>query len=270
MELNTEIKGQGYPILCLHGHPGCADSMSVFTNYLSRQYQTITPDLRGYGKSRYRKSFAMQDHLTDIIALLDRHRLEQCLILGWSLGGIIALELALAQPKRFSGLILIATAAQPLSSHPRETWQDLLFTGISGSLNYLKPAWQWNIDNFGKRSLFRYLIQNHKPEVYHYLAKEAVPAYLQTSKAAQNALFTAIRQGYNRLEHLHQIEIPCLMLSGECDRHIIPYASQKTAEHLSNCAYKNYPQVAHLFPWEIPDLVLADIQQWLDRVAIAF
>ena len=53
MELNTEIKGQGQPILCLHGHPGSAASMSVFTNYLSQQYQTITPDLRGYGKSCY-------------------------------------------------------------------------------------------------------------------------------------------------------------------------------------------------------------------------
>ena len=267
MKLNTEIKGQGYPVLCLHGHPGCIASMSVFTNFLSQQYQTITPDLRGYAKSRYQQNFAMQDHLTDIIALLDKHQIEQCLVLGWSLGGIIAMELALAQPTRFSGLILIATAAHPLSSHPRETWQDLLFTGIGGIVNYLKPAWQWNIDTFGKRSLFRYLIQNHKPEVYHYLAKEAVPAYLQTSKAAQNALFTAIRQGYNCLEHLDQIKIPCLMLAGECDRHIIPFASQKTAEHLSNCAYKNYPQVAHLFPWEIPDLVLADIQQWLDRYA---
>ncbi|MFM2312751.1 MAG: hypothetical protein RLZZ04_2027 [Cyanobacteriota bacterium] len=267
MELNTEIRGQGLPILCLHGHPGSISTMSVFTNYLSQQYQTITPDLRGYGKSHYRQKFVMEDHLTDIMALLDQRQIEQCLVLGWSLGGIIAMELALAQPQRFKGMILIATAAHPLSSHPRETWQDLLFTGIAGIVNYLAPAWQWNIDTFGKRSLFRYLIQNHKPEAYHYLAKEAVPAYLQTSKAAQNALFTAIRQGYNRLEDLHQIEIPCLMLSGECDRHIIPYASQKTAEHLSNCEYKNYPQVAHLFPWEIPDLVLADIQKWLDRYA---
>jgi pimeloyl-ACP methyl ester carboxylesterase len=267
MELNTEIKGQGYPVLCLHGHPGSIASMSVFTNYLSQQYRTITPDLRGYGKSRYQQNFTMQDHLTDIIALLDKHQIEQCLVLGWSLGGIIAMELALAQPTRFSGLILIATAAHPLSSHPRETWQDLLFTGVGGIVNYLKPAWQWNIDTFCKRSLFRYLIQNHTPEAYHYLAKEAVPAYMQTSKTAQNALFSAIRQGYNRLEDLHQIKIPCLMLSAECDRHIIPFASQKTAEHLSNCQYKNYPQVAHLFPWEIPDLVLADIQQWLDRYA---
>jgi pimeloyl-ACP methyl ester carboxylesterase len=266
MELNTEIRGQGSPILSLHGHPGSISTMSVFTDYLSQQYQTITPDLRGYGKSRYQQQFVMQDHLTDIMALLDKEQIEQCLVLGWSLGGIIAMELALAQPERFKGMILIATAAHPLSSHPRETWQDLLFTGIAGIVNYLAPAWQWNIDTFGKRSLFRYLIQQHTPEAYHYLAKEAVPAYLQTSKAANNALFTAIRQGYNRLEDLHQIEIPCLMLSAECDRHIIPYASQKTAEHLSNCAYKNYPQVAHLFPWEIPDLVLTDIQQWLDRL----
>lgn len=265
MELNTEIKGQGYPILCLHGHPGCAASMSVFTNYLSRKYQTITPDLRGYGKSRYRQNFAMQDHLIDIIALLDQLQIEQCLVLGWSLGGIIAMELALAQPKRFSGMILVATAAHPLSSHPQETWQDLLFTGIGGILNYFRPAWQWNIDTFGKRSLFRYLINNHQPESYQYLAKEGVPAYLQTSKVANQALFTAIRQGYNRLEDLAQIEIPCLMLSGECDRHIIPYASQKTAQHLKNCEYQNYPNVAHLFPWEIPDRVLKDIQAWLDR-----
>ena len=265
MELNAEIKGSGYPILCLHGHPGCIASMSVFTNYLSQQYQTITPDLRGYGKSRYGQNFVMQEHLNDIIALLDKHQIEQCLVLGWSLGGIITMELALAQPERFSGLILIATAAQPFSDHPRETWQDLLFTGVGGIINYLKPAWQWNIDTFGKRSLFRYLIQNHTPEAYQYLAKEAVPAYLQTSKAANKALVTAIRQGYNRLEDIEAIEVPCLMLSGECDRHITPYASQKTAQHLKNCEYKNYPNVAHLFPWEIPDRVLSDIQSWLDK-----
>ena len=265
MELNTEIKGQGQPILCLHGHPGSAASMSVFTNYLSQQYQTIAPDLRGYGKSRYQRQFVMEDHLNDLLALLDRQQIEQCLVLGWSLGGILAMELVLKQPARFTGMILIATAAHPCSSHPPETWQDLLFTGIGGILNYLKPAWQWNIDTFGKRSLFRYLINQHQPESYRYLAAEGVPAYLQTSKAAHNALFTAIKQGYNRLSDIEQISLPSLMLSGECDRHITALSSQTTAQHLRNCQYKNYPQVAHLFPWEIPDLVLADIQGWLDN-----
>ncbi len=265
MKLNTQIKGQGYPILCLHGHPGSLDSMSVFTNYLSQKYQTITPDLRGYGKSRYRQDFQMIDHLEDLQALLNKHQIDRCLVLGWSLGGIIAIELALALPERFSGMILLATAAHPLSSHPRPTWQDLLFTGIGGIINYLKPGWQWNIDTFGKRSLFRYLINRHTSESYNYLAKEGLPAYFQTSEAANTALSTAIRQGYNRLDDLHQIDIPCLMLSGECDRHITAESSQKTAQHLPNCQYQNYLNVAHLFPWEIPEQVLKDIQQWLEQ-----
>lgn len=265
MELNTEIKGQGFPILCLHGHPGSSQSMSVFTNYLSQTYKTIAPDLRGYGKSRYSKSFQMQNHVKDLTALLDKHHVDKCLLLGWSLGGIMAMELALAMPNRFSGIILIATAAHPLSDHPKPTWQDQLFTGIGGIINYLKPGWQWNIDTFCKRSLFRYLINTHTAESYSYIAKEAVPAYFQTSKVAEKALFQAIRQGYNRLDDLHQINVPCLMLSGECDRHITAYASQKTTQYLPNCEYKNYPSVAHLFPWEIPDIVLQDIQEWLNR-----
>ncbi len=264
MDLNTEIKGQGYPILCLHGHPGSSASMSVFTDYLAQEYLTIAPDLRGYGKSRYERDFVMEDHLQDIIALLDKHSIDRCLLLGWSLGGIIAMELALLMPHRFSGMVLIATAAQPLGIRTSNTWQDQLFTGIGGIINLIKPGWQWNIDTFGKRSLFRFLIENHSPESYSYLAKEGTPAYFQTSKAATNALFNAIRKGYNRLEDLHRIDFPCLMLSGECDRNITAYSSQKTSEYLPNCYYINYPQVAHLFPWEIPDKVLQDIQKWLD------
>ena len=264
MDLNTEIKGQGYPILCLHGHPGSCASMSVFTNYLAQEYLTIAPDLRGYGKSKYKQDFVMEDHLKDLTELLDKYNIDRCLLLGWSLGGIIAMELALLMPERFSGMILIATAVHPLSERTSNTMADQLFTGIGGIINLVKPGWQWNIDTFGKRSLFRFLIENHSPESYNYLAKEGTPAYFKTSKAATNALFNAIRQGYNRLEDLHQINFPCLMLSGECDRNITAYASKKTAECLPNCYYINYPQVAHLFPWEIPDKVLQDIQRWLD------
>ncbi|MGL6283437.1 MAG: alpha/beta fold hydrolase, partial [Microcoleaceae cyanobacterium] len=45
--LNISIQGNGFPILCLHGHPGSAECMTVFTNHLaSKNWQTITPDLR--------------------------------------------------------------------------------------------------------------------------------------------------------------------------------------------------------------------------------
>ncbi len=263
VNLNTEIKGQGYPILCLHGHPGSGSSLSVFTNQLSTGFQTIAPDLRGYGKSKFKDNFLMTDHLADLEALLDKLKVEKCLVLGWSLGGILAMELALRLPHRVSGLILIATAAKPRGSHPPISWQDNLFTGIAGLIACINSNWRWNIEIFGKRSLFRYLIQQHTTTAYRYIASSAVLAYLQTSPVATRALMTAIKSGYNRVPDLELITCPSLVLAGEQDRHITAASSLETAQHLKNSQWFCYPNTAHLFPWEIPHQVMSDIDDWL-------
>ncbi|MBE9034238.1 alpha/beta fold hydrolase [aff. Roholtiella sp. LEGE 12411] len=263
--LNVYVQGQGFPILGLHGHPGSGRSLSVFTDHLSKRCRTFAPDLRGYGKSRFNGSFNMRDHLTDLEALLDRFEIEKCLVLGWSLGGILGMELALHLPERVSGLILVATAARPRGSHPPITWQDNLYTGVAALLNYIKPSWQWNIETFGKRSLFRYLIQQHTPTAYNYIAQEAVPAYLQTSPAATRALYSAIQSGYNRLLDLQEIKCPSLLLAGEQDRHITVDSSLETAQHIKNCQCQLYANTAHLFPWEVPQQVLRDIDRWLEE-----
>jgi len=262
-DLNVEVRGKGFPVLCLHGHPGSAASLSVFTNHLSQRFQTFAPDLRGYGQSQTKQDFTMVDHLQDLEALLDRWQISQCLVLGWSLGGILAMELALKFPERVRGLILIATAARPLSNHPPIINSDYLYTAIASILNWLRPGWQWNIETFGKRSLYRYLLSQHSTTAYQYLAAEALPAYLQTSSAARKALSVALRAGYNQLEEIQQIQCPSLVLAAAEDRHITPESSLETAHHLPNADWNCYQQTAHLFPWEIPDRLLADIDTWL-------
>jgi pimeloyl-ACP methyl ester carboxylesterase len=265
MRLNVEVKGQGFPILCLHGHPGSARAMSVFTDRLSSRFRTIAPDLRGYGRSRTRANFAMSDHLDDLEALLDAYAIQECLLLGWSLGGILALELALRKPQRYRGLILIATSARPRSNHPPIKWHDLVYTGIAGIVNWIKPSWQWNIQTFGSRSLFRYLLGQQTPSAYRYLATEAIPAYLQTSAVAQRALSQALKQGYDRLDDLSRLSMPCLVLAGDRDCHITAASSRLTAEALPQSQWQCYANRAHLFPWEIPQQMLADIDAWLEQ-----
>ena len=267
MRLHTEIKGpdNGYPVLCLHGHPGSGNAMSVFTAPLANQgFRTYAPDMRGYGRSKTRYPFEMTRHLDDLEELLTHFRIENCLVLGWSLGGIMAMELALRKPKTIEGLILIGIAARPRGSHPPISLLDNVITGIAGTLNYALPGWKGAIA-LGKRSLFRYLIQQHTPEAYQYLAKQGAPAYLQTSRHAESALFTAIRAGYNRLPDLKTLTMPSLVLCGECDRHITAESSLETAKALPNCEAHCYPHTAHLFPWEIPTQVNQDIHAWLTK-----
>jgi pimeloyl-ACP methyl ester carboxylesterase len=239
--------------------------MSVFTDPLSQRFQTIAPDLRGYGNSPTRGRFQMTDHLMDIEMLLDRFGVDRFLLLGWSLGGILAMELALRHPERVTGLMLVASAARPRSSHPPISWQDLAFTGVSSIINRLVPSWQWNIETLGRRSLYRYLIQQHTPVAYQYLADSGMSAYLQTTRPARNALNAALRAGYNRLSELEKITCPSLILAGEADRHITADSSRETAEHLGNSQFICYQNTAHLFPWEIPEQVLGDINRWIDR-----
>ncbi len=266
LQLHYRAWGEGIPalpILMLHGHPGNADCMAVFAEAVAGMHPCVAPDLRGYGRSQVADPFVMGDHLQDLELLLNRLGWQECLVLGWSLGGILALELALRLPERVKGLVLVATAACPRSDHPPTDLWDQVNTGIASLLNWAWPGWDWNIETFGRRSLYRYLIQQHTPTAYRYLAQSALPAYLHTSQQANQALRTALRQGYNREGELHRICIPVLLMAAEQDRHITLSSSAATAQALPKCTWIAYPNTAHLFPWEIPDQMGQDLRQWL-------
>ena len=239
--------------------------MKIFYEALSPRYRTLAPDLRGYGASRVKQDYALENHLDDLIELLDTQGLNRCIILGWSLGGILALELALRYPQRVTGLILIATAARPVGNHPPITWLDIANTGIASVLNLVAPGQPWVIQTFGRKSLYRYLLQRHTSYAYQRLAKEGFWAYLATSSQANRALNQALAQGYNRLDAVKKLHCPSLILCGAEDCHITAAASLETAANLPIAESFCYPETAHLLPWEIPEQLLNDIGTWLSR-----
>ena len=107
ISLNYLEKGQGKPLILLHGN-GEDNSYFVYqVAYFSRFYRVMAIDTRGHGQSpRGTAPFSIQQFAEDLRGFLDQHDIPKAHILGFSDGGNIALTFALHNPERVDRLIL--------------------------------------------------------------------------------------------------------------------------------------------------------------------
>lgn len=109
LQLNIEVAGTGQPLVILHGFTGSAVNWRARAAVYASHFQTIAVDLLGHGQSdspadpaRYR----MEHCVEDLLAIFDQLKLARINLLGYSMGGRVALHWAAAQPERLSALIL--------------------------------------------------------------------------------------------------------------------------------------------------------------------
>ncbi|MFI5177872.1 MAG: 2-succinyl-6-hydroxy-2,4-cyclohexadiene-1-carboxylate synthase [Vicinamibacterales bacterium] len=108
MHLNVEIVGDGFPLLALHGFTGSAATWQPFAASWPR-YRIIAVDLIGHGASDAptdESRYTMAHCTADLTALLDALDVERAAVLGYSMGGRVALQFALAAPARIAALVL--------------------------------------------------------------------------------------------------------------------------------------------------------------------
>ncbi len=119
-EYNVEVRGSGPALLLLHGFTGSARTWDGFAAAWPG-HTTIAVDLLGHGRSQSPadpERYTMSRSVEDMVALLDRLRIDEAAVLGYSMGGRIALRLALAAPGRVSALVL--ESASPGIDDPNE------------------------------------------------------------------------------------------------------------------------------------------------------
>lgn len=110
VRLAYDRRGNGTPMLLLHGFPLDHNLWDEVVPLLENQFDLILPDLRGFGKSSTVDSFySMEDYASDIAALLDHLGIQKAAIVGHSMGGYIALAFARLYPERISGLGLVSS-----------------------------------------------------------------------------------------------------------------------------------------------------------------
>ena len=101
--------GEGQPVVLLHGGLANSDYMGLQAAALASRYRVILIDSRGHGRStRDSRPFGYDLMADDVVALLDTLHIEHADIIGWSDGGIIALDMAIRHPNRVGRVVAFA------------------------------------------------------------------------------------------------------------------------------------------------------------------
>lgn len=110
ISLYYEVHGSGKPLIMLHGGFGSFAMFSAFSPALAQNHQVIGVDLYGHGRTTLTDRPLRFEHMADDIAGLIEHLgLEKVDLLGFSLGGAVALQTAMRYPERINNLVLIST-----------------------------------------------------------------------------------------------------------------------------------------------------------------
>lgn len=125
VELHRQIKGEGEPLILLHGVFGSLDNLGVVARGLQDNWQIHSLDQRNHGKSSHTDTMTYPAMAADVLAYMDAKGLEEATILGHSMGGKVAMQLALMAPDRISAIIVADIS--PVTYRPR---QDLVLEGL--------------------------------------------------------------------------------------------------------------------------------------------
>lgn len=102
--------GSGAPIVILHGLFGSGRNWQTVAERLRSHYRVITVDLRNHGDSPHADAMSYAGMAADVLAMLDSLRLTTCTLLGHSMGGKVAMTMALTAPERVERLVAVDIA----------------------------------------------------------------------------------------------------------------------------------------------------------------
>lgn len=110
MQLYYREFGQGSPILFLHGLFGFSDNLQTVAKGLAEHHWVITPDHRNHGRSPHANTHAYADMVEDLRALLNHIGIPRAAFIGHSMGGKVAMQMALSYPELVEQLVVIDIA----------------------------------------------------------------------------------------------------------------------------------------------------------------
>ena len=208
IEVNYREKGEGYPVFLLHGYTGNLRNWALQVPVISREFRMVSIDQRGHGhsdKPTQPEDYSLELMAEDACGLLEHLGIAECYVVGHSMGGAIAQNLALAHPDKVRALVLM------------DTWSEVpRGRGIEERAHLLQIA-----EAQGLPAVFDEQLRAN-PMADQLRAQPVLlevwrQQFLMTSREAYLYAARGMVAGQSILDKLESIEVPTLVVCGEND-----------------------------------------------------
>lgn len=213
------------------------------TSALGHRFRLVLIDNRGSGRSTTAdRKFTVGDMAADVAAVLDRSRIAQAHILGASLGGMVAQELAIRHPQRVDRLVLACTTPGWPSGYPMPRASVRRMTAAA-SLP-VQVAQRSLVEN----ALSPDTLKEH-PRLVDRIVRNQEASTGDPASWQALASAGATYSGGTRQSRIHA---PTLIMYGDADAVVDPRNSKLLADRIADSQVVVFPGLGHLFFWEDP------------------
>ena len=270
VELYYEEHGSGDPLLLVMGLAADSTAWMFQLPDFAERYRTIVFDNRGVGRSTKPPGpYTIHQMADDAAGLLDALDIRRAHVVGVSMGGMIAQELALRHPARVRGLVLGCTFPEPDAG--TEAQRAFSLAQFGGRLT-ASGEMQIDVSALDPLMFFQHLL----PRVFNqsFIDRE-LPKLIQVFSGALQygfSLEAIVGQveavmGHRATDRLHQIAAPTLVITGDADLLVSPANSDVLARDIPGAKLVKVPGGSHGFNFETPDIFNREVLDFLASVS---
>ena len=246
-------KGQGHPLLFLHGFCESGEMWRYFAESLSTQYRVICPDLPGFGDSVLTRPIqSLEEVAEQLESWLQELQIQNPIVLGHSLGGYVALALLERMGDRIRAIGLLHSTAFEDDLEKKEMRNRILtFLKKHGAVKFVT-------------SFVPQLFPEHRRIELAEAMEQAIEDGKRSSLEGLLAYTVAMRDRKDRMEVLHQFAGPKLLLAGTLDASVKIESSR--AQQGAYTHYTELEGVGHLGMVEEKEKTLAVVESFVKEV----
>jgi pimeloyl-ACP methyl ester carboxylesterase len=266
VQLYFRRAGKGFPIIILHGLYGNSDNWTTIARQLSAQYNVIVPDLRNHGRSPHHPVHTYNQIREDVIELMDTLHINKCIMLGHSMGGKTAMQIALDMPERLHKLVVVDIAPVNYSS----------LTGFSHiairHLNMMHTLLNTDLDSFTRREDIALHWAEHIPDadtrqfLLKNLQRKDKGFEWRINLRALARYLPHILNGMDTFSENHPvIQVPTLFVKGENSDYLQPEMFSQIKTIFKNSQIAVIPDAGHWLHVEQPEQFMKTIQIFFEK-----